>query len=245
VVFAGGVVNNASFSPDPAPMAPGSIAAIFGSNMNDNSSNANSTFVNGKLATGLGAASVKINGIDAPMFYSFPSQIGVQIPFELAGQTSAQLVLTVAGQSGTPRTIFLSPTAPGIFTLNQAGTGQGAILIANSDILVAPAGSVPGRTTRPARRGEIITIFCTGLGAVSPALITGAPPGASTTSPQATVTIDGLPASVSYSGTAPTFVGLYQVNATVPQGSRLANDVAVTISLGGKTSNTALIAVGP
>jgi uncharacterized protein (TIGR03437 family) len=245
LVFDGGVVNNASFAPNPAPMAPGSIAAIFGSNMNDGTANPNSSFINGTLAKTLGAASVKINGFDAPVFYSFPSQIGVQIPYELAGQSSASLVLTVAGQSGTPRTIFLSGTAPGIFTLNQAGTGQGAILIANTDILAAPAGSIPGRTSRPATRGEIITIFCTGLGAVTPALGTGAPAGANTTPAQATVKIDGLDASVQYSGTAPGFVGLYQVNATVPNGSRVANDVTVTVSLGGQTSNTATLAVGP
>jgi uncharacterized protein (TIGR03437 family) len=245
-VFSGGVVNNASFAPDPAPLAPGSIAAIFGSNMNDGSQVPSSGFgADGKLLTTLGAASVKINGFDAPIFYSFASQIGVQIPYELSGQTSASLVLTVAGQSGTPRTIFLGATAPGIFTLNQAGTGQGAILIANSDILVAPVGSISGRISRPAQRGEIITIFCTGLGVVSPSLSTGAQAGANLTPTQATVTIDGLPATVQYSGTAPGFVGLYQVNATVPNGARFANNVTVTVSLGGKISNTATISVGP
>lgn len=245
-VNSGGVVNNASFAPDPAPMAPGSIAAIFGTNLNNGSQNPDSGFgSDGKLFTTLGGASVKINGIAAPMFYSFSSQLGVQVPFELAGQTSAQLEVTVAGQTSPPRTIFLDSAAPGIFTLNQQGFGQGAILIADRDILVAPVGSIPGRTSRPARRGEIITIFCTGLGAVSPALATGAPAGASQTPTAATVTIDGLPATVSYSGTAPTFVGLYQINVTVPNGSRLADNVTVTVSLNGKLSNTATIAVGP
>jgi uncharacterized protein (TIGR03437 family) len=59
------------------------------------------------------------------------------------------------------------------------------------------------------------------------------------------VKIDGLDAAVQYSGTAPTFVGLYQVNATVPNGARFADNVTVTITLGGKTSNTANISVGP
>jgi len=248
-VFDGGVVNNASFARNPAPMAAGSIAAIFGSNLNDGSQLPSSQFgSDGKLVTTLGGASVTINGIAAPLFYSFPSQLGVQIPYEVAGQTTASVVVTVAGQPSTPRTIFLDFTAPGIFTLNQQGTGQGAILIANSDILVAPVGAIPGRTSRPARRGEIITIFCTGLGAVSPTLATGAPAGASQTPTPATVTIDGItlpPDAVLYSGTAPGFVGLYQINAVVPDGSRLADDVALTVSLGGKTSNTATIAVGP
>ena len=242
-IFQGGVVNNASFAANPAPMAPGSIAAIFGNNMNDGTSNPNSSFVNGSLAKVLGAASVKINGIDAPIFYSFPTQIGAQIPFELAGQTSASLVLTVAGQSGAPQQIPLSATAPGIFTTNQSGTGQGAILIANSDVIVAPVGSIPGRTTRPANRGDAITIFCTGLGVTSPAGSTGGAAGALETSPRATVLIDGLNANVLYSGTAPTFVGLYQVNATVPSGAHTGNNITVKVILGGQTSNTATIAV--
>ncbi|MBI3933560.1 MAG: hypothetical protein HY316_02640 [Acidobacteria bacterium] len=246
-VFSGGVVNNASFAPDPAPTAPGSIAAIFGTNLNNGSQNPSSGFgQDGKLLTTLGGASVKINDFDAPIFYSFSGQLGVQIPFELEGQNSASVIVTVAGQNSEPRTIFLDSTAPGIFTLNQAGTGQGAVLIANSDILVAPAGSIPGRTSRPAQRGvDIITIFCTGLGTVSPALATGAPAGASQTPTAATVTIDGLPASVGYSGTAPGFVGLYQINATVPATSRIADNVFLVVSIGGKQSNPVTIAVGP
>jgi hypothetical protein len=157
----GGIVNNGSFALHPAPLAPGSIAAIFGTNLNDGTPSCGTDFVNGRLLTSICGASVKLNGIAAPMFYAQPGQLGIQIPFELAGSNSAQLTVDVLGQTSEPRTIFLGPASPGVFTLNQQGTGQGAILIANSDILVAPAGSIPGRTSRPARRGEIITIFLT------------------------------------------------------------------------------------
>jgi uncharacterized protein (TIGR03437 family) len=245
-IFTGGIVNNASFVPDPAPMAPGSIAAIFGTDLNDGSEIPSSAFGDdGKLVTELGGASATINGIAAPVFYSFPGQVGVQIPFELAGETSASVVLTVNGQASEPRMIFLEPEAPGIFTLNQEGTGQGAILFSNTDVLAAPADSVAGRTSRPASAGDNITIFCTGLGVVEPPLETGAPAGASQTPVTATVTIDGLPANVLYSGTAPNFVGLYQVDATVPEGTRIADDVEVVIAIGEKQSNPATIAVGP
>jgi uncharacterized protein (TIGR03437 family) len=244
-IFSGGVVNNASFALDPAPMAPGSIAAIFGTDLNDGSQVPSSSFGDdGKLVTELGGASATINGIPAPVFYSFLGQVGVQIPFELAGESSATVVATVNGQASEPRMIFLEPEAPGIFTLNQAGTGQGAILFSNTDILVAPEGSIPERTSRPAQAGENITIFCTGLGVVEPPLETGAPAGASQTPVTATVTIDGLPANVLYSGTAPDFVGLYQVDATVPEGTRIADDVEVVIAIGDKQSNPATIAVG-
>ena len=247
----GATVNSASFALHPAPLAPGSIAAIFGSNLNDGTPACSTSFVDGKLITSLCGASVTLNDIPAPLFYATPTQLGVQIPFELAGAASAQIVVTVLGQSSTPRTVFLDAAAPGIFALNQAGTGPGAILIAISDVptLAVAAGSVPGVTSRPARRGEFVTIYATGLGVTSLPLATGAPSAGEETALKATVTIDGLPAAVSFSGTAPGFVGLNQINVAVPEGSRVAADVPVVVMLetpfGAKVSNTVTMAVGP
>jgi uncharacterized protein (TIGR03437 family) len=242
-VLEGGIVNNGSFALHPAPLAPGSIAAIFGSNLNDGVTSCGTDFDGaGKLLTSICGASVKVNGIAAPMFYAQPGQLGIQIPFELAGANSAQVIVDVMGQTSTPRTIFLGPTAPGIFTLNQAGTGQAAILIANSDILAAPANSVPGRNARPAHRDEIVTVFLTGLGVTSPPLDTGAPSAGNPTAVPATVTIDGLPAEVSFSGTAPGFVGLNQINVKIPQGVRIADDVQVVVTQGTSISNTVVMA---
>lgn len=242
-----GIVNNGSFALHPAPLAPGSIAAIFGANLNDGTPACGTAFEgepgNLKLLTSICGASVTVNGIAAPMFYAQPGQLGIQIPFELAGSNSAQVTVDVLGQASEPRTIFLGPAAPGIFAVNQQGTGQGAILIANSDILAAPADSIPGQTSRPARRGEIVTIFLTGLGVTSPALETGAPSAGNPTLVAATVTIDGLPADVGFSGTAPGFAGLNQINVTVPQGARIANDVAVVVTQSSSVSNTVTMAV--
>jgi uncharacterized protein (TIGR03437 family) len=242
-VSEGGVVNNASFALHPAPMAPGSIAAIFGNDLNDGSEVANSGFgPDGKLLTLLGGASAKVNGVAAPVFYSFSGQLGVQIPFEMDGATTASIEVTTRGQTSPPRTIFIDSFAPGIFATNQQGTEQGAILIANSDILAAPAGSIPGRTTRPAQRNENITIFATGLGMVN-GLETGAPSQGETTVTAAEVLIDNIPAQVLFSGTAPGFVGLNQINVTVPASTTIGNSVPVVVRIGGKQSNTVTIAV--
>jgi len=238
----GGVVNHASF----APMAPGSIAAIIGTDLNDGSMIAFSNFgEDGKLLTALGGASVRINGIAAPIMYSFSGQLGVQIPFQLEGEASASVEVTVDGHTSEPRTIFVDSAAPGIFTLNQAGSGQGTVLIANSGILAAPAVSIAGQSSRPAQRGESITIYCTGLGTVDPPVETGAPAGASETPTRATVLIDGLPAEVSYSGTAPGFVGLYRVDATVPEAAGIGDEISLVVAIGEKQSNPVTIAVGP
>jgi hypothetical protein len=84
------------------------------------------------------------------------------------------------------------------------------------------------------------------LGAVSNQPVAGVAAGASPlsmtlTSP--TVTIGGVGAVVTYSGLAPTFAGLYQINATVPLGASTGNTVPLVISIGSITSNSVTIAV--
>ena len=97
-----------------------------------------------------------------------------------------------------------------------------------------------------ARRGGYVSIFCTGLGAVTNQPGTGdAAPGApySLTRTTPTVKIGGVAAVLQYSGLAPGFVGLYQVNAQVPMSVSPGNAVPVIISVENSTSNTVTIAV--
>ena len=241
-----GVVNNASFAIGSSPLAAGTIAAIFGTNLNDGSMVLFSSFgPDGKLLTTLGGTQVMINGVPAPLFYSTPTQLGVQIPTELTG-SSATVQVTVAGQTSNTQTILLDTTAPGLFSLSQNGSGQGAIIIANSATIAAPAGSVTGADARPAAPGEFITIFCTGLGQVNPPLPTGVGASSNTTVATPTVTVDGMAADVQFSGMAPGFVGLNQVNVQVPAGTRSSSNIPVILSINGKQSNTVTIAVsGP
>jgi len=59
----------------------------------------------------------------------------------------------------------------------------------------------------------------------------------------ASVTIGGVPATVSFAGLAPGFVGLYQVNVEVPEAAPSGSSVPVVLSIGGAASNTVTIAV--
>jgi uncharacterized protein (TIGR03437 family) len=238
VVFEGGVVNNGSFAPSPAPVAPGSIAAVFGSNLNDGSSVLFSRFgPDGKLVTSLGGASATINSIPAPMFYSTPGQLGVQIPFEVAGQTTATIVVTTAIGSSTSRTFNLDTARPGIFTVNQQGTGIAAVL--HQD------GITPVTLANPAHPNEVVVFFATGLGALNPPLATGAPSAGNQTVTRAEVTIDSVSAGVDFSGSAPGFVGLNQVNVRIPAGTRTGTAIPVVLTLAGRISNPVTIPVGP
>ncbi len=213
VVFDGGVVNNASFAPSPAPVAPGSIAAVFGTGLNDGSAVLFSSFdKDGKLVTTLGGASVSINGVPAPMFYSTPGQLGFQVPFGLDTSSSATLKVTVAGQT-------------------------------SAEVTLAVNGVTPVTPEKPAKPNEAIVLFGTGLGLLSPALPTGEAAKNNSTSVVPTITIDGNPADVQFSGAAPGFVGLNQVNVKIPAGTRSATDIPVAITIGEKQSNTVTIAV--
>jgi len=58
-----------------------------------------------------------------------------------------------------------------------------------------------------------------------------------------TVTIGGLSATPTFSGLAPGFVGLYQINVAVPDGVTPGSAVSLTVTIGGVTSNSVTLAV--
>jgi len=189
---------------------------------------------------------MSFNGsIPAPLFAASPNQANIQIPWELQGLSSATLTATSTDGSTTTFPVPLSPIAPAIFSVNQQGTGQGLVTIANSSTLVAPPGSIDGATTRAASKGDFITIYCVGLGAVNNPPPTGAPApdGSSTTLAPVSVLLNGVGVPVAYAGLSPGSVGMYQVNVQIPDNAPTGNAVALALSAGGATSNTVTIAI--
>ncbi len=229
----GGVVNAASSASD-SPVAPGSIATVYGNFLVTSLSTASMT----PLPATLGGLSMQFgSGISAPLFAVSGGQVNFQVPWELAGQSKSSIAVAVNGQASVAQAIALAPFAPGIFSMNGQGTGQGAVLDASYRLVDA---------SNPVTGGSVIQIYCTGLGAVTNQPATGSPASTSqlsstTTTP--TVTIGGIQAQVLFSGLAPGSVGLYQVDAFVPAASSKGASVSVAITLGGATSNTVTIAV--
>ena len=133
---------------------------------------------------------------------------------------------------------MVAPAQPGIFTLNQQGTGQGAIVKSDQVTLAQPG--------TPAAAGDTVVIYCTGLGAVTPEVPAGTPASLtqlSRTVNPVSVLIGGQPARVDFAGLAPGYAGLYQVNAVVPQGTPGGNSVTVTVAVSGQVSPPATLAV--
>lgn len=242
ILPANAVVNGASFQPATQPnaaVAAGSIVSIFGTNLASQVQVASSL----PLATTLLDTSVTFNGIPAPLFVVSDGQINAQVPFEVPVGTISVQVKRGSNTSST-QSLTVAPVSPGIFTTNQQGTGQGAVLIANTAIIAAPSGSISGQQTQPVNRGDFISIFCTGLGDVTNRPLTGAPAtgGSSVTLASATVTIGGITVPAIFSGLT-TFVGLYQVNVQVPDGTPPGNAVDLVVNIAGATSNHVTIAV--
>jgi uncharacterized protein (TIGR03437 family) len=180
----------------------------------------------------LGGASVTINGVHAPLFYASPLQINFFVPYELAGETTATILLStpagVAEITGVP----ITPESPGLFLTDAAG-----------DAAVVHMSGQPVSVAAPAAGGEIVEIFATGLGPVSNA---PADDAAAPTNPLAMdqitplVTIGGVNAKVVFAGLAPTFAGLNQIDVVVPTGLPSGPNT-LTIAVGPLFSNTAVI----
>ena len=225
-VYSGGAVHAATFGAG-APLAPGSVFSIFGTNLAADQFFAQEV----PLPKELGGLSATLGDFDVPLFFTSAGQVNAQVPFELPPDSSAQLVVKVGEAFTVPETINLSAVQPGIFTANSSGSGPGSILDVNFALV---------SSSNPVRAGDAILIFCTGLGATSPPFSSGERAPLSplfTVVTPVTATVDGLPAPVLFNGLAPGLVGLYQVNVQIPAGVS-SGEVDLVLTQGGVNSNT-------
>jgi trimeric autotransporter adhesin len=232
LITAGGIVHAASFVSG-APITPGSLVTIYGSNLADGTAAAQTL----PLPQQLSGSQAMLGNIPVPLVYASSGQMNVQIPFDTPVNTQYQLTVTRDGNISVPQSLVVAVAQPGVFTTNQSGIGQGVILKADGVTIAQPG--------TPANVGEALTIYCTGLGAVSPAVASGVPaptsPLSRTVNPVA-VTIGGQNATVLFAGLTPGSAGLYQVNAVVPAGVS-GDTVPVVMIVSGQTSPTVTISV--
>ena len=236
----GGVVTAAGFLP--IPLAPGSIASVFGRDMA-----ASIELLGGlPLPTNSGGAALVIgDGLQVPIFFAAPQQMNVQIPWEVASDAEVELRVRLGEKTSEAVAIALAEHSPAIFTLPNVRAGQGAILVANTaGMVAAPLGSVPG--ARPVRKGGLLEIYATGLGPVSNGPESGGAAPAfplAVTETQPIVTIGGVVARVLFSGLAVGTVGLNQINVSVAEETPSGDAVSVVVRIGGLESAPVLIAV--
>ena len=244
-VFYKGVVNAAGFKKVPG-IAAGTLVSLFGSQLAPSVEGATSI----PLPRDLASTSVKVNGIDAPLIFVSPGQINFQVPFEVPEGTGLVQV-TREGQAGNTVSATVLNRSPGIFRLNIGEYGVVVNASQGFNFPIPPAMAPPGLNAAPARPGDVLVIYATGLGPVSPQVNTGEaasadPLNRSVDTPFVNFSQSpfGLVATPSFAGLTPFFVGLFQINVALPDNLPTNPRTPITLEFGdGRRSNTVDIAV--
>ena len=244
-ISAGGVVSASAFGGF-SSIAPGSWIEIYGTNLAATTRNwASSDFTNNLAPTTLGQTTVTVAGQPAFIDYISPTQVNAQVPSNLPmGQQ--QIVVSTASGPGTPYNITVNATQPGMLappSFNINGKQYVAALFTDNATYVAPAGSIAGVTSRPAKPGDTIIIYGVGFGTVTGVPAGQIAPAGSLLATPPQISFGSTPATVSFAGLTPGSVGLYQFNVVVPN---VAGADAVPLSftlLGSSGSQTLYTAV--
>ena len=229
-----GVGNAASYQPG---LSPGMMATLFGTNLSP---------VAGVVSTGgvtsYQGVSVSVGGRPAPLLtlvnVNGAEQINFQVPAELTAPNTVLVQIANNGSAGS-MSIPLKLIQPGIFQYVPAGTAVPHAAVVKLD------GSVVG-PSNPAARGSTVAIFLTGLGPTTPLLATGQPgpvPPATTLFRPVILGLNDSGVPAQFSGIAPTFVGLDQVNFTIPADAPVGAGVAFSVSVNGVSSQPSTIAI--
>jgi uncharacterized protein (TIGR03437 family) len=243
------VVNAATYQSS-VPVGQGSLATLFGSGLAGDKALVSAT----TWPTVLLNRQVVVNDdIQAPIYYLDQGQVNIQMPSNAPlGADRVAVRVADTGELVAGGTVLVAAASPGIFTSNQGGTGQAAVV--NQD------GTING-PSNPAPVGSTILIYGTGQGQVSPAVPDGnAAPSSPLSNTVAVPTSDGKAClntqpsmcvaigsssfgAVKYSGLAPGYIGLWQINVTIPQGVAAGSAVPVRVVIDGTPSNAVTVAV--
>ena len=242
------VVNAATFQTS-VPLAPGGLATLFSNRLSGSKTTVSDTTWPVSVAN----RQIVVNDETlAPIYYLDGGQINFQMPSN-APLGSNRIAVRVADTEELVAggAVVVSRASPGLFTMTQTGSGQGAIV--NQD-------GTLNSTANPARAGSIVVIYGTGQGPVSPAVPDGtAAPSGTLSSTVAVPTSDARTClnnqpsmcvafggtsfgDIKYSGLAPSFIGLWQINVQLPA-NVTGNAVPVRVTINGSPSNTVTVAV--
>jgi len=216
----GAVVNGASFAQG-APVAPGSLATLFGTGF---APKINAPTV--PLPTQLSGVSVLVNGRPAPLVFLNPTQVNFQVPLE----TPAGHAKVIVETNGVPSASFdfqVQAVAPGLF-----------VALNNAD-------GTPNGSAHPAAPGDFLVVYLTGQGPVDQPATDGVPapnpPPLSNATKPFSATIGGANATVTFLGLSPGFVGLAQADVQVPK--LPPGSYPLIITVGSVPSNALMVTI--
>ncbi len=249
-ISAGGIVSAGAFGGFTAATA-GSWIEIYGTNLSTTTRGwAGSDFSGNNAPTTLDGVKVTVNGTPAYIDYISPTQVNAQIPAGV-GTGTAQVVLSNSGGASDPYSLTMNANEPGFLAppggVFVIGNKQYVVAQHQNGTFVAPVTATSLGT--PAKPGETLTIYGVGFGAAKDSSGNTIPFGQIVTASNSlttplTVSIGSANAATPYFGLAPSFVGLYQFNVTIPTSTANNDALPFTFDLGGnKGSQTLYIAV--
>ncbi len=224
------VANAASYS---TAVAPGQMVVVWGSDMGPQDLLTQQFDANGMVSTKLGGVRILFDGIPAPLVYVSSSLASAVVPYFGATKATTHVQVEYQGVRSDPLEIPVTPTAPGLFTADASGQGEGVIL--NED------GMTPNSPSSPAAPGSLVILSGTGEGVTDPPGVDGRPAIGVLPKPlaQVSVEIGGLPATVEYAGAAPGAIpGLFQIKARMSQDVTPGDSVPVQVTIGSMTSQS-------
>jgi len=238
-----GVVNNATFEGD--FLSQGMIAALFGEQFITGDPVANTSTT--QLPTDLGGVRLFVNDQPAPLYYASYNQITFQVPFNAA--TGAVNIRVERGGTTSNRiTARIIRSAPRLLRL---GIGDYGIAVNQDGTFPIPP--TAGIASRRARVGDTLVFYAIGVGPTAPPVASGAAtPGSPLSfgvgnfrftfgfSGPFSNAAEVVPGFV---GLTPGFVGLYQINVTIPADTPTGDAVPVAMFSEDGPSNRVTIAI--
>jgi uncharacterized protein (TIGR03437 family) len=232
-----GVQSAASLVPG-RRMAPGSFIAIRGKRIGSGFNVSNPPYPNT-----LGQVTAYLSGgLRIPLYFVSEELITGVVPYTLPVTSGkAFLILDRGGQRSKPVDVDITPTQPAIFTTNASGSGLGIFQRYRNGV-----GPVTVDRSSLVRAGDVISIYCAGLGSLTTSLVAGAvtplPPPLYEARGPVTVTIAGRTVQPAFAGMVPTLAGVSIVNAEVPAGTP-RGDAEVVLTVGAESSPPVLLPV--
>jgi uncharacterized protein (TIGR03437 family) len=214
-------------------VSPGEIVVVYGAGMGPAAIAGGALDPNGRLSNLRAGARILFDGVAAPLLYVSGSQSAAIVPYSVDGHSQTQITVEYQGTASSPMVVPVTPAAPGIFSADTSGQGQGAIL--NQDFSY-------NSNSNSAAAGSIVALYATGEGQTAPGGLDGQMAGLPFPAPRlpVSVTVDGQSADVLYAGAAPGEVaGLMQINIRLPLGLAAGN-IPITFSVGGTASQPGL-----
>jgi uncharacterized protein (TIGR03437 family) len=219
-----------------AAAAPGSWIEIYGSNLAGNTRSWTTADFTGNAApTTLDHTSVTIGGQSAFVDYISPTQVNAQVPSNVGTGAQPLIVTTSVGASAAVN-VTMNVEQPGLLappSFAVGGTQYVVALFPDGATYVLPPGAIVGANSRRAKTGDVITLYGIGFGTVSPSIQAGQiEQAANALANSVHILFGGVEGVLSYQGLAPSAVGLYQFNVTVPNVTP-GDAVPVTFTLAG------------